>query len=67
MPKFETTEKMFYGLMGRPYSDAELEDIFPRAKAELEKKLIKVRKVMFIAFIFSVRFDNFLMSYTLLA
>lgn len=36
MPKFETTEKMFYGLMGRPYSDSELEDIFPRAKAELD-------------------------------
>ncbi len=36
MPKFETTEKMFYGLMGRTYTDAELEDIFPRAKAELD-------------------------------
>ena len=36
MPKFETSEKMFYGLMGRPYTDAELEDIFPRAKAELD-------------------------------
>lgn len=37
MPKFETTEKMFYGLMGRPYTDQELEDIFPRAKAELDE------------------------------
>ncbi len=36
MPKFETSEKLFYGLMGRPYTDSELEDIFPRAKAELD-------------------------------
>ncbi len=37
MPKFETTEKMFWSLMGREYTDAELEEIFPRAKAELDE------------------------------
>ncbi|MCF0237947.1 MAG: phenylalanine--tRNA ligase subunit beta [Sphaerochaetaceae bacterium] len=47
MPKIETTEKLFYSLMGRPYSDAELEEIFPRAKAELDEhdkegKVIKI-------------------------
>ena len=36
MPKFETTERLFFNLMGRPYTDAELEEIFPRAKAELD-------------------------------
>lgn len=36
MPKFETTEKMFYSLMGKQYTDNELEDIFPKAKAELD-------------------------------
>ncbi len=36
MPKFETSEKLFYGLLGRSYTDAELEEIFPRAKAELD-------------------------------
>lgn len=37
MPKFETTEKMFFSLLGRKYSDEELEEIFPRAKAELDE------------------------------
>lgn len=37
MPKFETSEKMFYSLMGRKYSDEELISIFPRAKAELDE------------------------------
>jgi len=37
MPKFETTEKMFFDLMGRSYTNSELEEIFPRAKAELDE------------------------------
>lgn len=37
MPKFETTEKMFFDLLGREYTDAQLEEIFPRAKAELDE------------------------------
>ncbi len=37
MPKFETTEKMFFSLMGRKYTDSQLEEIFPRAKAELDE------------------------------
>lgn len=36
MPKFETSEKLFYSLMGREYTDAQLEEVFPRAKAELD-------------------------------
>lgn len=36
MPKFETSEKTFYDLLGRRCSDEELERIFPRAKAELD-------------------------------
>ena len=36
MPKFETSEKMFFGLMGRTMTNSQLEDIFPRAKAELD-------------------------------
>lgn len=36
MPKFETTEKLFYGLLGRTLTDEQLEQIFPRAKAELD-------------------------------
>ncbi len=36
MPKIETTEKALFSLLGRKYSDQELEDIFPVAKAELD-------------------------------
>ncbi|MDD4083366.1 MAG: phenylalanine--tRNA ligase subunit beta [Sphaerochaetaceae bacterium] len=36
MPKIETTEKLFFDLLGRTYTDDELEMIFPRAKAELD-------------------------------
>ncbi len=36
MPKFETTEKAFFGLLGKSFTDKELEDIFPVAKAELD-------------------------------
>ena len=37
MPKFETTEKMLWNMLGREYSDSELEEVFPRAKAELDE------------------------------
>jgi phenylalanyl-tRNA synthetase beta chain len=36
MPKIETTEKTFFGLLGKKLSDEELMDIFPVAKAELD-------------------------------
>lgn len=36
MPKIETTGKHFYRLLGKTLSDAELEAIFPVAKAELD-------------------------------
>ena len=36
MPKFETDEKFFYKLLGKQMSDAQLEEIFPCAKAELD-------------------------------
>ena len=36
MPKMETTEKLFWSLLGREYTDEELESVFPRAKAELD-------------------------------
>ena len=36
MPKIETTEKALFSLLGRKYSDGELEDILPIAKAELD-------------------------------
>jgi phenylalanyl-tRNA synthetase beta chain len=36
MPKIETTEKNFFKLLGRSYTDDELEAIFPVAKAELD-------------------------------
>lgn len=36
MPKIETTEKALFSLLGRKYSDGELEDILPVAKAELD-------------------------------
>lgn len=47
MPKFETSEKMFFGLLGKTYTDKELEEIFPIAKAELdshdtENKVLKI-------------------------
>ncbi len=37
MPKIETSEKLFYGLIGREYTDDELLDILPVAKAELDE------------------------------
>ena len=37
MPKFETKEKFLFSLLGREYTDAELEQVFPRAKAELDE------------------------------
>lgn len=37
MPKFETKEKMLFDLLGREYTDDELEQVFPRAKAELDE------------------------------
>ncbi|MBO4388489.1 MAG: phenylalanine--tRNA ligase subunit beta [Spirochaetales bacterium] len=37
MPKIETTESLFFGLMGRTIDDAGLEAILPRAKAELDE------------------------------
>ena len=36
MPKMETTEKLFWKLLDDKYTDDELENIFPRAKAELD-------------------------------
>lgn len=36
MPKIETTEKLFFALAGRTYTDEQLMDIFPVAKAELD-------------------------------
>jgi phenylalanyl-tRNA synthetase beta chain len=36
MPKIETTESMFYGLLGKTLADDQLEMILPRAKAELD-------------------------------
>lgn len=36
MPKIETTEKLFYGLLGKTLTDDELEAILPVAKAELD-------------------------------
>lgn len=36
MPKMESTEKLFWSLLGEKYTDDELERIFPRAKAELD-------------------------------
>ena len=36
MPKMETSEKLFWKLLGKQYTDEELEEIFPRAKAELD-------------------------------
>ena len=37
MPKIETSEKLFYGLIGHQYTDDELVDILPVAKAELDE------------------------------
>ena len=37
MPKFETKEKFLFSLLGRDYTDDELEQVFPRAKAELDE------------------------------
>ena len=36
MPKIETSEKMFFNMLGREMTDDELIDIFPVAKAELD-------------------------------
>jgi phenylalanyl-tRNA synthetase beta chain len=36
MPKIEATEKALFSFLGRKYSDQELEEIFPVAKAELD-------------------------------
>jgi phenylalanyl-tRNA synthetase beta chain len=36
MPKIEVNEKRFYSLIGRSFSRAELEDILPAAKGELD-------------------------------
>ena len=36
MPKIETHENLFYSLCGKRYTDDELVDIFPVAKAELD-------------------------------
>ncbi|MGH4039033.1 MAG: phenylalanine--tRNA ligase subunit beta [Sphaerochaeta sp.] len=36
MPKIETKEKSFFNYLGKSYSDDELEEIFPVAKAELD-------------------------------
>lgn len=36
MPKIEAEEKLFFSLAGRSYTDDELSDIFPVAKAELD-------------------------------
>lgn len=47
MPKFETSEKMLFDSLGKTYTDAELEAIFPVAKAELDEhdKAGKVFKI----------------------
>jgi phenylalanyl-tRNA synthetase beta chain len=37
MPKIEVNENLFFSLLGRRYSPAELEEIFPAAKAELDE------------------------------
>jgi phenylalanyl-tRNA synthetase, beta subunit len=37
MPKIETSEKLFYGLIGKTYTDEQLVDILPVAKAELDE------------------------------
>jgi len=45
MPKIETSEKLFYGLLGKTLTDSQLEDIPPVAKAELdghEDDLLKI-------------------------
>lgn len=47
MPKIETKEKLFFELLGKKMTDAQLEEVFPRAKAELdghdtEKGIIKI-------------------------
>ena len=36
MPKIEVPEKLFFELCGRTYTDDEMNDIFPVAKAELD-------------------------------
>ena len=36
MPKIETKEKSFFNYLGRSYTDDQLEEIFPVAKAELD-------------------------------
>lgn len=36
MPKIEVPEKLFFSLAGREYTDDEMNDIFPVAKAELD-------------------------------
>lgn len=36
MPKIETKEKSFFNYLGRSYTDDQLEEIFPIAKAELD-------------------------------
>ncbi len=36
MPKFEVGEKFFFSLCGKEYTDEEMNDIFPTAKAELD-------------------------------
>lgn len=36
MPKIETSGKLFFGLLGKKLTDAQMEEIFPVAKAELD-------------------------------
>ena len=36
MPKIDTTDTLFYSLLGRTLTDDELEAILPVAKAELD-------------------------------
>jgi phenylalanyl-tRNA synthetase beta chain len=36
MPKIETTESLFFGLLGKTLTDDQLEMVLPRAKAELD-------------------------------
>jgi phenylalanyl-tRNA synthetase beta chain len=38
MPKIEVNEKLFFNAIGKKYTYAELEDVFPCAKAELDEK-----------------------------
>ncbi len=45
MPKIESSEKALFSLLGRKYSDSELEDIFPVAKAELDGHVSNVIKI----------------------